>query len=297
MFHTLNTGSMRKVIGVGKKIILWPTFVFLTVNAGFAQSLSKSEQLYFKILSDGILKNRGKFEIVDSIIWEMGKYSKTFTSKIKRDEAEAFYWAEFAMNSSQYANKVYDTACRNLLIKLSEGCISTYKEIYTQGVWKEYRFDIFLLKGLIHLYSMNRDYAKALSALKECEEEVLKKQSKSNWELLDIYSLYSSFYNYMGLYQNEAKMNQIIKEEYTRLGLETVYDSLKLLSALHGLIKYSVDKNDLSRFLELVDEYENYFFRINFFLKPKNQYASVLEKLALLSLNYSVKYEIGRAHV
>lgn len=281
---------MNKVIGIGKFFFIGLAFTFLTSNTTAAQDLSQSEQLYLKNLSDSILTNQGNFEKIDSFLWEIGNYSNSFTDKVKKEEIRAFYWAEYAMNSPQYSNKLYDTASRNQLIRLSEACIGTYKIYYTKGVWKEYRFDILLLRGLVYLYSWNQNHELSLSALKEYEDEVLKKEIKTKWELFDIYSVYSDFYNSMGLYEKEAEMNQLIKDGYEKNGCETVYDSLKLLSAIRGLITYSVRKNDLDRVFELVDEYERYFFRINYFLKPKNDYAEVLEQLALLSLNYSIKY-------
>lgn len=275
---------------MGKFFLISVACFFLISNPTNAKSLSKSEKLYLKTLLDSILTNQTNIKKIDSFLWEIGNYSTTFKDTVKREEVTAFYWAVYAMNSSQFSNKVYDTISRNQLISLSEDCISTYKKIYNKGVWKEYRFDIQLLRGLVFLYSWNNNYERSLAALKEYEYEVLKKETKMRWELFDIYSMYSEFYKNMGLYEKQSEMNQLIKDGYEKYGCESVYDSLKLLSAIHGLINYSIRKNNVGRVFDLVDEYKEFFFRITSFLKPKNEYAIVLEQLTLLSLNYSVKY-------
>jgi len=273
---------------LGKVFILTVFYLLLSLNI-FSQKLNTDEKLYLMQLSNRITLNQFNKNLIDSLLYEINIYHDLIIDSNKKEEIKALYYAQYALNMSNGVSDFNPIAQRKK-IEIIEECLIRYREHYISGVWADYRYDLLLLRGLVYLYSWAGHYANSLSALNEYEDEIISLKSKSLWQLLDISTVYSGFYENLGLYDEAAELDQLIIDSYKQKGFESSIDSLKYLNSLKELVKYYTEKSNISEVFSLVDEYERFFFKVSYFQKPQYEYVQVLSNLARLSLRYNIKY-------
>jgi CHAT domain-containing protein len=280
---------VKKVIG-GRNFILIVSVLFATNSVLFSQGLTRDEQDFLKALSDSVVFNQTNQLQADSFLWAISDISESFRDSVKRDEARAFYCAEYMVHSPTHSDAVFDSTARHEMIRVCEGCLVQYYHHYKTGVWNKMQFLRFLFKGLFYLNMWDRNHERALEAVKAYENEILNDSTSTVWDLMDIYSVYSDFYSSIGLYDREAKMNQLVRDNYAKNGFQTVFDTLKYLHSTQKLLEYKCNTGETELTFQLFDEYEHYFFSVDYFLKPQNEYLSVLESMAKYAVSYSLEY-------